>query len=225
MAFKHPSDRPTLVIFPTPMERERFAALGSLDGGEIEPQVVGFGPVASAARTGQLLAGLRPARVLLIGIAGSFASERLAVGSAHFFGSVALDGVGVGCGSRLKLPSELGFPQWHGTEESSAVEERLPLALPGFASGELLTVCAASLDAGEREARLARFPNAQAEDMEGFAVAMACHLAAVPLAILRGISNTVGLRGAANWDIDAALAACRPLAQQALLSPSWTPQA
>jgi futalosine hydrolase len=48
--------------------------------------------------------------------------------------------------------------------------------------------------------------------MEGFAVALSCALAGVPLSIVRGISNQVGDRAPENWAIPRALAAARELA-------------
>jgi futalosine hydrolase len=53
-----------------------------------------------------------------------------------------------------------------------------------------------------------------AEDMEGFAVAMACRLRGVPLDIVRGISNTAGDRDASRWQVAAALEAAGRLAVQ-----------
>ena len=47
--------------------------------------------------------------------------------------------------------------------------------------------------------------------MEGFAVALACRLAGVPLLIVRGISNTAGDRDTIRWQIEAALAAAAHL--------------
>ena len=57
--------------------------------------------------------------------------------------------------------------------------------------------------------------------MEGFAVALACALARVPCAIVRGISNVAGDREAGRWRIPAALAAARALALQALVEEEW----
>ena len=57
-----------------------------------------------------------------------------------------------------------------------------------------------------------------AEDMEGFAVAMACALNETPLRIVRGISNEVGDREPANWRIPLALGAARELAMEVLES-------
>jgi futalosine hydrolase len=41
--------------------------------------------------------------------------------------------------------------------------------------------------------------------MEGFAVAAACRLRGVPVAIVRGISNVAGDREPSRWRIDEAL--------------------
>jgi futalosine hydrolase len=43
--------------------------------------------------------------------------------------------------------------------------------------------------------------------MEGFAVAAACRLRGVPVAIVRGISNVAGDREPSRWRIDEALEA------------------
>ena len=90
------------------------------------------------------------------------------------------------------------------------------------ASGTLLTCCSASDSAEEAEARLQRFPDAAAEDMEGFSVAMACNLARVPLQIVRGISNEVGNRNMDQWRIDEALASAAELATK-LMHRAWLP--
>jgi len=67
-------------------------------------------------------------------------------------------------------------------------------------------VCAASAEPDEAHLRQIRY-EASAEDMEGFAVAMACQLQDVSLEIIRGISNVAGDRDKSNWRIDDALSA------------------
>ena len=62
--------------------------------------------------------------------------------------------------------------------------------------------------------RQLRYPEAVAEEMEGFGVAMACRLAGVPLRIVRGISNHAGNRNLAEWQIEEALAAAAELASE-----------
>ena len=206
----------------------------------------GFGIVAAAARTAMLLALHRPQRVLLIGIAGSYSAQRIPVGSALHFDRVACDGIGVGCGDQFVAASSLGWfqfdpgqppgrsatlPTQGHKQTSQQVGDVIPLATclestclesVNDSTGTLLTCCAASANRQEAAARRSRFPEAVAEDMEGFGVAMACALAGVPLQIIRGISNEVGDRDHQNWQINAALTAAAALAAERLRL-SWMP--
>ncbi|MCA9038471.1 MAG: hypothetical protein KDA91_25270, partial [Planctomycetaceae bacterium] len=49
------------------------------------------------------------------------------------------------------------------------------------------------------------YPEAVAEDMEGYAVAMACYAANVTVSIVRGISNQAGNRDQSHWKTKEAL--------------------
>lgn len=211
---------PTLVFFPTELEQRRFEDHGGLPAGLALTALCGFGPIAAASRTAQVLCELQPSRALLVGIAGTFDPAALEVGEAYEFAAVAIDGIGVGEGRTLSAPPALGFPQWPGTPERGVapIFDRLSLAPPPGArtAGLLLTTCAASATPEQARVRRERFPDAQAEDMEGFAVATACALASVPLRIVRGISNVVGDRDPSHWRIPSALAAARRAALQAL---------
>lgn len=71
--------------------------LAALPPNHAAVELCGFGIVAAAARTAQLLAALRPERVILVGIAGGL-DDRLAIGEATLFDSVACHGIGVGSG-------------------------------------------------------------------------------------------------------------------------------
>jgi futalosine hydrolase len=214
---------PTLLLFPTELERRRFEDQGGLEPGLALSALGGFGAVAAAARTAELLARLRPRRVLLLGIAGTYDAGRLAVGKAAAFTRVAIDGIGAGEGARFRGPVALGFPQWPGSTGSPAITDTLELSAPsGSAEALLVTSCAASDGVAQAHERRARFPGALAEDMEGFAVALASALAGVPCAVVRGISNVVGDRDPAHWRIPGALAAARRLAGEVLEDPEWT---
>jgi futalosine hydrolase len=59
-----------------------------------------------------------------------------------------------------------------------------------------------------------------AEDMEGFAVALACRLVGVPLDIVRGISNDAGDRDKVRWQVPQALRAAADLAALILADTS-----
>ncbi len=214
-----PHGSPTLLLVPTQLELLRLRDLGGFEAGLCLTKLCGFGPVAAAARTSQLITQLHPGRVLLLGIAGTYAPESNPVGEAAEFGEVALHGVGAGESENFQGPPALGFPQWPGSPGTTPhpVVDSLPLATKARAElGTLLTTCSASSNQQESSRRRELFPGAIAEDMEGFAVAMACALCDTPLRIVRGFSNVVGDRDASQWRIPAALAAARDRAQQIL---------
>jgi futalosine hydrolase len=195
---------PTLVLVPTRLELELLAVLGGFPRARVE--LVGFGPLAAAARTAGLLAGTGAGRALLVGIGGSLRPEELPVGAAASFAAVRLEGL-----------ERHGFAQWE--DAAGRVAERLPLA---GARGELLTVCAASASPARARARRRAFPRARVEDMEGFGAALACRLAGVPLVVVRGVSNLAGERERRRWDVRGALAAARVLALEWLARAEWS---
>lgn len=220
---------PVLLLVPTSVEARRLEDHGGFDPGLAVVTLCGFGPVAAAARTAALLASVRPSRVMLLGIAGTFDAGLLPIGQALAFDAVAIEGIGAGEGASLAGPTALGFPQWPGGEGAGAIHDRIVLAqsrgpdarsLPERArTALLLSTCAASASPEQAAVRRARFPDALAEDMEGFAVAFACALAGVPCHVVRGISNVVGDREPARWRIPAALGAARLCALEILRGP------
>lgn len=220
---------PALVLIPTAVEQRRIEDHGGFDAGLGIVALCGFGPIAAAARTAELLSALRPARVVLVGIAGTFDAELLPIGRALAFDAVAVEGIGAGEGRSLAGPAALGFPQWPAVGGAEAIHDRIVLARSRVRDAErlrdpartalLLSTCAASASTAQAALRRERFPEALAEDMEGFAVAFACALAGVPCQIVRGISNVVGDREPSHWRIPAALAAARLCALDVLRHP------
>lgn len=221
----------TLVLVPTDLERrllEPVLAEGMRSGDRLD--LCGFGPVAAAARTARLVATHAPERVLLVGIAGRL-DERVALGSACRFGRVACHGVGAGTGEAFLTAGSLGWSHWPGEArgDGTAIGDELACgtcAAPQVTTpaGLLLSACAASASAADVQLRAAIFPDAVAEDMEGFAVAVACRLAGVPLDIVRGISNDAGDRDQARWQVPAALKAAADIATR-ILSDTRTARA
>lgn len=207
-----------LILVPTAVERHTLEPLLSpLCKAGCEVELCGFGPVAAAARTAHLLAERRPSRVLLLGIAGSL-DDRLAVGTACRFAEVACFGIGAGSGRDFMRAGDLGWHQWPGDPRSGSppIGDRLPCTVSAMMepprAALLLTSCAASACADDVRTRKAMFPEAMAEDMEGFAVALACQLRGVPCDIIRGISNVAGDRDKSHWQVEAALMAAAALA-------------
>lgn len=210
----------TLILAATDLEQRLLEELGGFPSALAAIACCGFGPIAAAARTAGLLTARTPQRVLLVGIAGSLAPDRAPVGDALAFGRVLLEGVGVGEGPDSLSPSALGFVQWD-DPELGPVYDDLPLASPG---PDLLTVCSASATPAQAAVRRGRFPEARAEDMEGFGVALACRMSAIPLVVVRGLSNTAGVRAAETWRVREALTAARELALSWLGREDWGPE-
>jgi len=157
--------------------------------------VCGFGLAAAGAGAAHAIA-THPrdaeAGIVLAGTAGTYDTTRFAIGTAVDAAAVRIDGIGAnGAG-----PAELGFA------------ETDVIALDG-ADGELLSVAEATATAAGAAARARRYPDAVAEEMEGYAVAVAASLFAVPLRIVRGASNLAGDRNHAEWRMADALAAVR----------------
>jgi len=206
------SSESTLLLVPTELELKLLAP----QLGELSPrttvEVCGFGPVSAAARAARTIETKRPSRVVLAGIAGTFCPDTLPVGAACCFRRVAIDGVGLGESDRFASAHDLGFSQ------VGQLEDVLPLeSIESICQQDLLlTCCAASDSAGMASERRVRHPTAKAEDMEGFGVALACHLAEVPLVILRGISNVVGNRDKSTWEVEQALRATSELLREVL---------
>ena len=211
-----------LILIPTEPERRLLAPhLAALPPDDVAVELCGFGIVVAAARTAQLLAALRPERVILVGIAGRL-DDRLTVGEATLFDSVACHGIGVGSGPAFIPAATLGWRQWPGDsgDADPGVGDVLPCAVPDRSDPDqaslprerlLLTVTAAAAGPDDVSFRKAIYPEASAEEMEGFAVALACRLFRIPCTIIRGISNTAGDRDKAHWQIEAALAAAADL--------------
>lgn len=215
-----------VVLVPTELERQGLAglipALSEVRANRrIRMECCGFGPIAAAARTAQLLMAVHPDQVLLVGIAGSL-DDRLAVGTAHQFGSVACHGVGAGTGPAFVPAAALGWQQWAGSGAGGdAIGDTITLKAAGDGdTGLLLTVCAASGNAADVVARKHCFPDALAEDMEGFGVAMACQMHGIPCTIIRGISNLAGDRERTHWRVDPALRAAAALVNEYLAANS-----
>ena len=216
-----------LILVPTQLELDRLrpSLTEKLSKHDCSFQLCGFGPIAAAARAGALLARYKPERVVLIGIAGSY-SDHLELGSAYRFDLVACDGVGVSIGAGFQGAGQLGWHQFNGDGTEPRVGDLIQLDaayIDGIPSaGLLVTCCAASASQDEAELRLKRYPEASAEDMEGFAVALACSLARVPLQIVRGVSNRAGDRDLENWRIEEALDAASTFAAD-VMARNWIP--
>lgn len=216
-----------LIVAPTTMERSLLMEAFQDRGIRHPIECCGFGLIAAAARTAQLLNSRPIRKVLLVGIAGGL-TPALPIGSAWHFTHVACHGIGTGSGAAFVPAGRLGWSQVEGLGGDTVVGDVLPLGgdacgpapHPASSAGMLLSCCASSACADDVHDRLRLFPEAVAEDMEGFGVAMACRLVGVPLTIVRGISNIAGDRDTSQWRIRDALAAAADLTSSLLAGES-----
>lgn len=219
-----------LLLVPTAMERRLLdAALtqrgeaGRVFRAAVWTQICGFGMVAAAAMTMRHLDHHRPRHVILAGIAGSLRSE-CEVGCAYWFDEVVCDGIGVGSDDEYLSAAVLGWNHVDEDADGQPVGDCLGLHVPPSQNltsqhHGLISRCAASANPTAAIAARLRAEQAGdatdrvpahhfgAEDMEGFAVALACQIAGVPLSIVRGISNEAGDRNHATWQIAPAMEA------------------
>ena len=150
------------------------------------------------------------------------------MGTALPFYQAACYGVGVGNGASFQTAEMMGWQHWLGRSSTESIGDVIELSVPrvfqstktDLSSGAvnipdsmLVTATSAASHSADVEHRLQIFPDALAEDMEGFAVAVACKLCAVPLFVVRGISNRAGDRDKANWKVLEALTAAVELSQ------------
>jgi nucleoside phosphorylase len=152
----------------------------------------GVGPVEAAAATAAAIAGLRPAAVLNVGIAGVRAARQLAPGSLV-----------IGTEARY---CDLGVP--------AAWAPAIVAAAPALvaAARELLPY-APALPIGTT-ARVGASSGCDIEAMEGFGVLRAAQLAGVPAIEVRAISNRIEEPDRRRWHVDTAIAAIARLTPQ-----------
>ena len=190
-----------LVVTAVAIERDAVRAACP----EAVVAVAGVGPAesAAAATAAILRAEQRPELVLSAGIGGGFAP--LAPGSIAVASRSVFAELGIDTGEGFVPVSAAGFGV-----DSYDVPPQLAIELADRTGGTLGTIVTVATVTGtaERAAELSeRFPNAVAEGMEGAGVAAAAAATGLAFAEIRAISNTVGPRDRAAWDIPGALAA------------------
>ncbi|MFF3853749.1 futalosine hydrolase [Micromonospora sp. NPDC002575] len=177
---------------------------------------VGVGPAVAGAATARLLAlaeaaGRPYAAVVSAGIAGGFVG-RAAVGATVLASrSVAAD-LGAESPAGFIPVDQLGMPpELLGGGTAVAADPgllaALRAALPAATVGAVLTVSTVTGTAASTAALADRHPDAVAEAMEGYGVAVAAAQAGLPFAELRTVSNPIGPRDRGAWRMREAFAA------------------
>lgn len=182
----------------------------------------GVGPVNAALAAGQLLERHQPRGVLLVGIAGSFDTTAHPLGCLRLINEECWPEYGI-AGSHGVHARALGFPQaeingqpvWDRLAWDAAADVRtLGLPWAGLPIARGLTVAGVT-GTPRRAASMRRRFQPDLEHMEGFPLALACRQAGLPFVQLRSVSNPVGVRDKAAWDIPGALQALEEAGEKA----------
>lgn len=202
-----------LVLVPSDAERRRLSLPGTA------PCLGGVGPIEAALTASGLLAERRPSAVWLVGLAGSRDPERAPLGAVVVGREVHNEAVGAGVGENFVPLSAMGLERDAPDPVILALPDRDTLAAASVALaaatggggvltvGALGTVASASASLDEAAAWSRRHPDVLVEEMEGWAVALVCQRAGVPLTVVRVVSNRAGDRDVKSWDWDGAAAA------------------
>ncbi|NES17254.1 MULTISPECIES: futalosine hydrolase [Micromonospora] len=203
-----------LVVTAVPAEAEAVRA--GLTDSTVTVAPVGVGPAVAGAATARLLAlaeaAGRPYRaVVSAGIAGGFAGRVAVGGTVLATRSVAAD-LGAESPDGFLPIEELGMSAellgvGSVVPADPALLATLRAALPDATTGAVLTVSTVTGTADSTAALAARHPDAVAEAMEGYGVAVAAAQANLPFAELRTVSNPIGPRDRGAWRMREAFAA------------------
>ncbi len=172
--------------------------------------IVGVGPASAAATTAAHLATQdeRYRIVVSAGIGGGFAPHAP-------IGSIVLASQSIAADLGSETPDQgfipvdtLGFGRSVIDADAShtrRVAQALQASSIPVHIGSVLTVSTTTGSAETTAALVQRIPDAAAEGMEGFGVAMAAELFRLPIMEIRAISNQVGPRDRDSWRIPDAL--------------------
>jgi len=215
----------TLLLIPTQAE-QNLIAFGAV--GDVQVRVCGMGPMASGVAAARWLRELRPKSCLLAGLAGTRNAVVAPLASLVVGTAVRNEAVGCGRGSGFLPLLEMA------PAGEEVAPDPLPLDVPtewmkvgasldadgsrgiAIVAGEIGTVAAASASVEEADGWLSRDPGVLVEEMEGYAVALACRAADVPFSIVRGVSNRAGIRDKQQWEVAEAFTALRTFLDQVL---------
>jgi futalosine hydrolase len=224
----------TLVVTAVAAERDAVAdAIGAPAPETYGPYAVrrtgdvlvvagGVGPAAAAAATAHVAATEEVGLVVSMGVAGAFASARLRHGDVAVATSIVAADLGAMSPERFLDLAALGLDGGATVDCRpdlvAAARDRLVADGLHVAVGAVLTLSTMTGTA-ERAAELMGRHGAVAEAMEGAGVAHVATLHGLPVLEVRAVSNEVGLRDRASWDLAAALASLGRAAGALLREP------
>jgi futalosine hydrolase len=217
-----------MLILAFATDKERDKALGgfrsalvknrlpfSLFDRDIACDVTGVGPLNAGISGGQLLERYSDIQgVINLGIAGSFSLDSLPLTSTVVVKMEIWPEYGLR-GTDCIDPRGLGFS--HGFVGGDEIWDTINIQFrenartvkvyldPRWGTGAVSLSVAGVTGEMDNAARLVKRYGADIENMEGFAMALACGQRDIPFLEIRTISNLVGSRNAEDWNIGGAL--------------------
>jgi futalosine hydrolase len=180
------------------------AAVGN---SQVRLVALGVGVVSAALNLGRLAALGLPEAAVMVGSAGALPGSGCSMGDLVAADEEILAEQGVLVGAGQGDAGEMGLAglMQRVALDRSLVDEVTAAAEPaaGLRRGSLLTVVGVSAQPEQAEARARRF-QALAENMEGYALALAGKCLGFRTAEIRGISNRAGDRDKSRWDLNTA---------------------
>jgi futalosine hydrolase len=225
-------------LFARQLKKESVVAgkplyVGRIHGEEVVYIISGMGKTNAAHATTLLLEKFSPDTLILFGVGGAYPSSGLRIGDIAVAEKELYGDEGVMTEDGFQGTEFIGIPL--ATKGGRKYYNEFPLdkELVGKALGSLAP--AAQPSAGSIAAAAGRFVTvstctgtrkralelqkrfgAICENMEGAAVAHICALYGTPLIEIRGISNIVGVRDRAKWDIRLAAENCQRVVMEVL---------
>ncbi len=185
------------------------ATAGSVGACRVVVQALGLGKANTAAGLAVAIVERRPRAVLQVGVGGAYVGSFLSIGMAMLADEdVHLD-LGLRRDDGWADLDALGFPLAPARGDRPALGATVPTdpalttavaAATGLPRGRFATLDAVTHDVHLGAALQARF-DVSIESMEGAAAAQTADRLGVPFAELRAVSNVVGERERARWDL------------------------
>jgi futalosine hydrolase len=191
------------ILIMTSVSAERDAILKGIgEHPNIDVKLAGVGPVSAGIQTVQALSEKAYDLVINMGIAGGFAGKA-EVGSLVIANEIVSADLGAESAERFLPLDELGFGASTRVKVDEVfaanLSEAIKLAGVPVQVGSILTLSTVTGTAETAAVLIAREPDAIAEAMEGYGVAMAAKEFGVPVLEIRSISNPIGPRDRSAW--------------------------
>lgn len=193
----------------TSVSAEREAVLRGLgeNGARFEVMIAGVGPAAAAASTATQLAAEEYDLVVNAGIAGGFV-DRTEIGSLVVADEIIAADLGVETPEGFLSVDKLGFGTTRIQVDSglvTRVANAFNAAGLSVTTGPVLSVSTVTGSRERADQLASQVPEASAEAMEGYGVAIAAQQRGIPVLEIRAVSNRVGPRNRDEWKIEEAL--------------------